>query len=168
MQCRFPSEQRCQPGCSPYYPPYVHGCPPATPAQPPYSCGFPPVPGNSPVGYYEQYVVPNYEQYITPVNSPNSCRQPVSPPKTCCLLSPLGECILDLNPTIPSFTVTYTNMAPASHATITLTAAGTCPRLPITIPPGEVVTQTYNCGNISKIFFKNETSTASVEVRVNQ
>ena len=58
-------------------------------------------------------------------------------------------------------------MAPASHATIIL-AAGTCPNLSITIPPSQVVTQTYNCGNVSKILVKNETSTASVKVSVNQ
>jgi hypothetical protein len=108
-----------------------------------------------------------YVQFIDPTTGLVSYEQPVALPKTSCLLSPQTQCILDLNPTIPSFSVTYTNMAPDSHATIIL-KAGTCPNLPITIPRSESVTQTYSCGNVSKILVINETSTASVEVNVNQ
>jgi hypothetical protein len=121
----------------------------------------------NPNGFSPLGVLVSPLQFIIPTTGLVAYGQAAAPPKTCCVLSPQGECILDLNPTIPSFSVTYTNMAPASHATIIL-AAGTCPNLSITIPPSEVVTQTYNCGNVSKILVKNETSTASVKVSVNQ
>ncbi len=170
-------------------PPTSCGCPPM-----PYGYSYPP--GGQPVPYPYPHPPQAYcvSPPITPVAQPiSSCSasgqpinpcpspspvapwpipvpppQPVNPPRTCGTLPPEGECVLDLNPTIPSFSVTYKNMSPTSHATVTLQAAGTLPNLPITIPPGEVITQTYHCGNIYKIVFKNETSTASVEVHVNQ
>ncbi|HLO87065.1 MAG TPA: hypothetical protein VK203_18965 [Nostocaceae cyanobacterium] len=91
---------------------------------------------------------------------------PVEPTRNC-TLSPLGECVLELDPRISSFTVTYTNQTPSNGARVSV-LAGTCCHLQINIPPGSVVTKTYNCGHTTKVLFKNESDNAVVEVLLNQ
>ncbi len=88
-------------------------------------------------------------------------------PTTTCTLSPLGEWVLDLDPKISSFTVTYTNETPSNDAKVSV-LAGTCCHITIGIPPGTVTHKTYNCGNTTKVLFKNESDNAVVKLVLNQ
>ncbi|MEM9540546.1 MAG: hypothetical protein AAGA60_13720 [Cyanobacteria bacterium P01_E01_bin.42] len=152
-----------------YYPQPLCGCHPySTPVQPYLNHPSPFITPVSPSPVPQPIVKPPTDRCGLQSPIPVPVPPPTPPPRTCATLCPEGECVLDVNPTIPLFSVTYTNLSPTHPVTVVLYAAGTSPKIPITIPPGVVVTKTYEGGYVWKIFFKNETSDASVEISVTQ